>query len=81
VACRSPPASLQELDRVPRVSQFRQETQVMNDTDIEEIERKTPVEVRQGDRHRTNLRVLVISSAAIVVIFVVVYMMGYSIWA
>jgi hypothetical protein len=30
----------------------------MNDhetQEIEEIERKTPVEVRQGDRHKTNL--------------------------
>jgi len=53
----------------------------MNDPEIEEIERKTPVEVRQGDRHRANLRVLVISSAAIVVIFAVLYVMGYSIWA
>ena len=52
----------------------------MNDTEIEEIERKTPVEVRQGDRHRTNLRVLIFSSAGIVVIFAVLYVMGYSLW-
>jgi hypothetical protein len=52
----------------------------MNDTDIEEIERKTPVEVRQGDRHRTNLRVLIFSSVAIVLIFAALYAMGYSIW-
>lgn len=53
----------------------------MNDSDIEEIERKTPVEVRGGDRHRTNLRVLFISTAAIILIFAVLYIMGYSFWA
>lgn len=52
----------------------------MNDTETEEIERKSPVEVRQGDRHKTNLRVLIFSSVAIVVIFAVLYVMGYSIW-
>jgi len=53
----------------------------MNDPDIEEIERKTPVEVRGGDRRRTNLRVLLISTTAIVAIFAVLYAMGYSIWS
>jgi hypothetical protein len=56
----------------------------MNDhetQEIEEIERKTPVEVRQGDRHKKNLRVLIYSGVAIVVIFAVLYLAGYSLWA
>jgi len=45
----------------------------------EEPEVKTPVEARQGDRHRMNLRVLLISGILIVAFFAVLYVAVYPI--
>lgn len=45
---------------------------------MDEPEIKTPVEARQGDRRRMNLRVLLISCALIVVFFGLLFMIGYS---
>lgn len=42
---------------------------------------KTPIEARQGDRRRMNLRVLLISGALIVIAFAVLYVIGSPIGA
>jgi hypothetical protein len=44
---------------------------------MEEPEVKTPVEARQGDRRRMNLRVLLVSGTLIVVLFAALYMFAY----
>jgi hypothetical protein len=38
---------------------------------------RSTTEVRQGDRRRMNLRVLLISSAAIVLVFALLYFFAY----
>ncbi len=45
----------------------------------EEPEVKTPVDARQGDRRKMNLRVLLISGTLIIVVFAVLYMTMYHI--
>ncbi len=40
---------------------------------------KTDTEIRQGDKRKMNLRVLVFSGILIVVAFAVIYMVGYAI--
>lgn len=47
----------------------------------EEPEVKTPVDARQGDRRKMNLRVLLISGTLIIVVFAVIYMTMYQIAA
>ncbi len=44
---------------------------------MEEPEVKTPIEARQGDRRRMNLRVLLLSSTLIVVVFAAIYLFAY----
>ncbi len=39
---------------------------------------KTDTEIRQGSRRKMNLRVLLFSSLLIVVVFAVVYFVGYA---
>lgn len=38
---------------------------------------KTDTEIRQGNRRKMNLRVLLISGAAIVAVFALLYFVGY----
>jgi len=44
----------------------------------EEPEVKTPVDARQGDRRKMNLRVLLISGTLIIIVFAVLYMTMYQ---
>jgi hypothetical protein len=40
---------------------------------------KSDVEIRQGNKRKTNLRVLLFSGILIVVAFAVIYLVGYAI--